>query len=261
MKFSKISTKLLLIVSISYLFVSCGDSSKESNVEEEKTLEQVYEEFKGSADSKMILEFNEQIEKMVDPVVKTASLPANPDGLKDVKLDFEKNVLTGSYLSPFFKGDQPTLNWYKEDSYSRVVTALEDGIETYRIQGVTNLKSSWEYASTEIANFVSNSEYYLALVVKGFAMPDAQDDRNYLSGLFSGSVFVIDTKTGKKVGSFDVLAQNSETLMFPEGGIVKAIREDFEEQINKGIMDGLKEFCADVKHGDRNKVPKVEIIL
>lgn len=261
--YSKLVTVNLFVLLGLGLLTSCGGggSSSDSAEEKEKTLEEIYSEFKQSEEFKKCISFDEALSQKLDVLVKTSSLPVKPELLSAVKLDFQKNTLAGVYYSPFFLGEKKDLNWAMQDTYNLFFTALKDGIEEYKVKGVTNLKSSWEYTQMDMVQQITNSEYYLVLVVNSFKMPDAIDDRNYASGIFAGKVIVLDTKTMEKVGSFDVVAQNSESLMFPEGGIVKAIREDFEKNINTNLMEGLKTNCAEVKHGTRNKEPKLEIVL
>lgn len=250
----------LVFVAASALFIlnSCGGESE--NTEKKQTIDELYAEFKKSDDYKVSLEFDKKLNRAVDLVTKTAVLPAKPEELSGVRLDFEKKVLTGIYFSPFYRGEKVELNWDKQDNYTRFIKTLNEGVGAYKIKGVTDLASSWDYTQKEMVNYIKNGDYYAALIVKNFTMPDAETDRNYVMGTFSGKLVIIDLKTEKAVGSVDIIATSSESLMFNEGNIVPAIREDLFKNINEEILSQLDKYCADVHYKERfaPKLKKVD---
>ena len=94
MRTVKINQPLFYLLSLIFLS-SCGgggESADATTSDKDKTIEEMYADFKSSDDFKKSVEFGEKIQKIIEEESRMAMLPASTDGLSGVKLDFQKNL-------------------------------------------------------------------------------------------------------------------------------------------------------------------------
>lgn len=258
---NKIMRNIFIQVFVILILFSCGGGeNQKSNQEKEKTINELYNEFKSSETAQKCLDFDEKLQKNIQDALLASMLPSNPSGLSEVELDFQKNVLTGAYYSSTFIGDKKEINFYKQDSYNLLIDALNEGLDAYVVNGTKKQRlKSWEYNSSVIPEMITDSEYYLMLIVKSCTQPTTFDDNTFNPGALQGKVVVIDTKKGQALGSFDITANNKESLMFFEGEFLKSLREDLKIKINEAIISGLKTHTKSVQFKERQE-PDFEFI-
>lgn len=243
---------------ISTSLLSCG-STEEADGASEKSIAVLYNEFKDSDDCKNLLALNETIQKGIDHEIGFVLLPQDPSKLNELKLDFESNTQAGVFYSPTFIGEKPAITLGRQEKHGIFINALTAGVETYEIPDNDNKEASWSTYQKELTTLTQNSEYYVMVVIKSMILPVAINNTSFESGSFVARVTVLDTKTGKKMGTFDVNAFNSEELAFYEGtNVLYEIRDDFEKNINTALLDGLKQHTKDVKY-DKGKPPYIKI--
>lgn len=249
---------------LTLLFLSAcggGENTEQAGADNDKTIEELYADFKSSDDYQKSIAFDEKIQKIIDTESKMTLLPANQDGLANVQLDFQKNTMAGAYYAPTFIGMKETLQLGNQDGYENFMLALNEGIDKYEVAAATKKGriSSWDYVSTVFPNMISNSEYYVLMIVKKCNTPKTFDDNTFQQGEFAARVVIVDTKTSKRLGSFDIEAQNKESLMFVEGQFLKELRTDLENKINEAFIGGLKEHLGGVTYKERQE-PYLKII-
>ncbi len=250
----KLPLKRILFLSTFLILTSCGETEpSESSVEKELSFEELYNEFKNSESSQILISFDEGLQKLIDEESAKLQLPSDDSGLSKIDLDLMSNSFAGAYYTKSFIGLKSVMEFYNQSSYDALTKSVNKGLETFHPEErEKERQKSLDYAVSVIPPQIEGSEYFVLMLVRKCQTPQIIDEKTFILGEFEARVIVADTKTWKSIGSFDIAAKNQESLMYFEGQVSKAAREDFEENINSALMDGLKSRVASVQLKERH---------